>query len=51
MIRLLISNVSIVILLPEKEKKNIKEVADYYKDKISQRLYNGMYRYEVEIDD
>lgn len=33
------------------KEKNIKEVADYYKDKISQRLYNGMYGYEVEIDD
>lgn len=33
------------------KEKNIKEVADYYKDKIPQKLYNGMYAYEVEIDD
>ena len=29
----------------------IKEVADEYKDKIPQKLYDAMYRYEVEIDD
>ncbi|MFQ9297775.1 MAG: AP2 domain-containing protein [Clostridia bacterium] len=29
----------------------IKEVADYYKDKIPQKLYDAMYRYEVDIDD
>ena len=34
----------------EKEKY-IKQVADYYKDKIPQRLYDAMYRYEVEITD
>jgi len=34
----------------EKEKY-IKEVADLYKDKIPQRLYDSMYRYEVEITD
>jgi len=34
----------------EKEKY-IKEVADEYKDKIPQRLYDAMYRYKVEIDD
>lgn len=33
------------------KEKNIKEVADYYKDKIPQKLYNAMYGYEVEIDD
>jgi len=34
----------------EKEK-HIKEVADEYKDKIPQKLYNAMHKYEVEIDD
>ena len=29
----------------------IKEVADEYKDRIPQKLYDAMYRYEVEIDD
>lgn len=29
----------------------IKQVADEYKDKIPQKLYDAMYRYEVEIDD
>ena len=29
----------------------IKEVADEYKDKIPQRLYDAMYAWEVEIDD
>ncbi|MDU4051110.1 MAG: hypothetical protein E7H33_09360 [Clostridium perfringens] len=29
----------------------IKLVADHYKDKIPERLYDAMYRYEVEIDD
>lgn len=29
----------------------IKEVADKYKDKIPQKLYDAMYRYEVEITD
>lgn len=29
----------------------IKQVADYYKDKIPTKLYDAMYRYEVEIDD
>ena len=29
----------------------IKEVADEYKDSIPQKLYEAMYRYEVEIDD
>ena len=33
------------------KEKNIKEVADYYKDKILQKLYNAMYNYEVEITD
>lgn len=30
---------------------NIKEVADYYFGRIPQRLYDGLYRYEVEITD
>ena len=29
----------------------IKEVADEYKDRIPQMLYEAMYRYEVEITD
>lgn len=33
------------------KEKNIKQVADYFKNQISERLYNGLYRYEVEIDD
>ena len=33
------------------KEKNIKEVADYYKDKILEKLYDGMYSYKVEIDD
>ena len=32
-------------------KKNIKQVADYYKEQIPQKLYNAMYKYEVDIDD
>ena len=35
----------------EFKENYIKEVADYYKDKIPQRLYNAMYNYEIEIDD
>lgn len=33
------------------KEKNIKEVADYYKGRISNKLYNALYDYEVEIDD
>jgi hypothetical protein len=33
------------------KEKNIKEVADYYKEHISQKLHNAMYKYEVEIND
>lgn len=33
------------------KEKNIKEVADYYFGRIPKRLYEGMYSYEVEIDD
>ena len=30
---------------------NIKEVADYYFGIIPDKLYDGLYNYEVEIDD
>ena len=33
------------------KEKNIKEVADYYKEHIPQKLYDAMYEYEVEIND
>lgn len=33
------------------KEKYIKEVADEYKDKIPQKLYEAMYSYEVEITD
>ena len=33
------------------KERNIKEVADYYKEQIPQILYNALYDYEVEIDD
>lgn len=33
------------------KEKNIKEVADYYKGEIPNKLYNAMYNYEVEITD
>ena len=33
------------------KEKNIKEVADYYKELIPEKLYDGMCNYEVEIDD
>lgn len=35
----------------EFKEKYIKEVADEYKDKIPQKLYDAMYNYEVEITD
>lgn len=36
----------------KKEKeKYIKEMADQYKDKIPQKLYEAMYKYEIEITD
>lgn len=39
-------------LIYKKEKElRIKEIADEYKDKIPQKLYNAMYSYEVEITD
>ena len=33
------------------KEKNIKEIADYFKEQIPQKLYNALYGYEVEIDD
>ena len=33
------------------KENNIKEVADYYKDKIPNKLYDALYNYEVEITD
>ena len=35
----------------EFKEQNIKDIADYYKEQIPQKLYNAMYEYEVEIDD
>ena len=35
----------------EFKEKYIKQVADEYKDKIPQKLYEAMYNYEVEISD
>lgn len=33
------------------KEQNIKEVADYYKKQIPYKLYDAMYKYEVEITD
>ena len=33
------------------KEKNIKEVADYFKGQISDKLYQSLYNYIVEIDD
>ena len=33
------------------KEKYIKEVADYYKEQIPQKLYDAMYNYQVEITD
>ena len=33
------------------KEQYIKQIADEYKDKIPQKLYDAMYNYEVEIDD
>lgn len=33
------------------KEKYIKKIADEYKDKIPKKLYNAMYRYEIDIDD
>lgn len=35
----------------QEKEKYIKKVADYYKNKIPQRLYNAMYEYKVDICD
>jgi hypothetical protein len=35
----------------EVKEKNIKLVADYYKDRIPKRLYDAMYNWTVEIND
>lgn len=35
----------------EFKESYIKQVADEYKDKIPEKLYNAMYKWEVEIDD
>ena len=35
----------------EFKEKYIKEVADYYKDLIPQKLYNALYEYKIEIND
>ena len=33
------------------KEKYIKQIANEYKDIIPQKLYDAMYRYEVEIND
>lgn len=33
------------------KERNIKQIADYYKDEISEKLYNKLYSYEVEVID
>ena len=33
------------------KEENIRQVAEYYKDRIPEKLYEAMYRYEVSIDD
>lgn len=33
------------------KEKNIKQIADYYKGRIPDKLYDGLYRYEIEITD
>lgn len=39
------------IAYKEIKENYIKEMADEYKGKIPQKLYEAMYRYEVEITD
>lgn len=39
------------LVYKEIKEKEIKRVADLYKDKIPQKLYDAMYNYEVEITD
>ena len=33
------------------KEQNIKQVADYYKDLIPEKLYQVLYEYQVEITD
>lgn len=33
------------------KERNIKEIGNYYKEQIPQKLYDALYDYEVEIDD
>jgi hypothetical protein len=33
------------------KERYIKQVADYYKEQIDPRVYEALYKYEVEIDD
>ena len=33
------------------KERNIKQVADYYKGQIPQKVYDALYNYQVEIDD
>ena len=33
------------------KEKNIKQIADYYKEQITINVYNALYRYEIEITD
>ena len=39
------------LVYKEFKEAYIKEIADEYKDKIPQRLYDAMYAWKVEIDD
>lgn len=39
------------LVYKQAKEKYIKQVADEYKDKIPKRLYDAMYKYEVEITD
>ena len=33
------------------KERNIKQVADYYKEQIPDKLYDALYDYEVDIND
>lgn len=35
----------------EQKEKYIKEVADFYRDQVDPRVYEALYKYEVDIDD
>ena len=39
------------LVYKQAKEKYIKQVADEYKDKIPKRLYDAMYKYEIEITD